>query len=100
MLDLSYMFVIADSHHAELHGEFLSFDLAFAELVRRASIPWDESPNRAPCGSWETCGRFYEIRHYDDSTSSWTFIDTVFVVEITAAGIKWADEFKEKAKIK
>ncbi len=92
------MFVIEDLTHAELHGEFASFDQALAELVRRSTLPWDELPNRAPCGSWKTCGRDYEILEYNDSTSPWTLINKVFVLEISAAGIRWAEEFKKEAE--
>lgn len=92
------MFVIEDSNHTELQGEFASIDDALAELVRRSTIPWYEEPNRAPCGSWETCGRYYEMVEYDDSSTPWRLINQVFVLEITSTGIKWANEFKDKVK--
>ena len=92
------MFVVEDSNHAEYQGEYASFDEALAELVRRSTILWDEEPNCAPCGSWKTCGRYYEILEFDDSSTPGTFINKIFVLEITATGIKWADEFKDKVK--
>ena len=51
------VFVIEDESHAEWAGEFATFEEALAELKRRASLPWDEAPNQAPCTSWRTCGR-------------------------------------------
>jgi hypothetical protein len=56
------MFVIEDELHAEPQaGEFRSLADAVAELKRRALVPWDQEPNRAPCDGWRTCGRSYEI---------------------------------------
>ena len=89
------MFIIDDELHAEPQGDFASFSDALAELHRRASIPWDHAPNRAPCMSWESCGRSYEIVEYDDTQSPWQVIRRVSVLEITAAGIKWAAGFEE-----
>ena len=44
------MFLIEDEWHAETQeGEFASFQDAFAELKRRATLPRDEPPNCAPC---------------------------------------------------
>jgi hypothetical protein len=51
------VFTIYDEFHCELEGDFASFDDAVAALVKRAKIPWNEEPNRAPCTSWKTCGR-------------------------------------------
>jgi hypothetical protein len=56
------MFVIEDELHAEPQaGEFRSLADAVADLKRRALVPWDQEPNRAPCEGWRTCGRSYEI---------------------------------------
>ena len=90
---LGNMFVIEDQLHAELQGEFASFDEALAELRRRASIPWDHEPNLAPCSSWETCGRSYEIVEYDQVKSPWQVIGRVTVLNVTVQGVKWADGF-------
>jgi hypothetical protein len=59
------MWRIEDDAHAELQGEFDSFESALAELRRRALIPWDVPPNVAPCRSWKTCGRVYEVVEFD-----------------------------------
>jgi hypothetical protein len=91
------MFIIDDELHAEPQGDFASFAEALAELRRRASIPWDHAPNRAPCMSWETCGRSYEIVEYDDTKSPWQEISRIAVLEITAAGIKWEPGFEVTA---
>jgi len=83
------MFVIEDQLHAEPQGHFASFQEAMAELKRRSRIHWDEAPNCAPCASWSTCGRDYEIIEYDDSQLPWRELSRVAVLKISSAGIKW-----------
>ncbi len=62
------MFVIEDEAHAEWFGEFPTLEAATAELRRLKELPWDEAPNVAPCTSWRTCGRTYEVVEYDTSS--------------------------------
>jgi hypothetical protein len=88
------VFVIEDERHADPQGEFASFDEALAELHRRASVPWDQKPNVAPCLSWKTCGRSYEIIEYDPSRVPWQVVRRVPVLEVTAEGIEWESEFE------
>ncbi len=88
------MFVIEDELHAEPQGEFATFEEALAELRRRAAIPWDQEPNVAPCSSWMTCGRSYDIVEYDPAQQPWRVIQRVPVLEVAADGIKWASEFE------
>jgi hypothetical protein len=64
-------FVIEDELHAEQHGEFSELEDAVLELRRRAEIPWDHEPNKAPCQNWPTCGRTYEIIEFDDTQTPW-----------------------------
>ena len=85
------MFVIEDEAHAEPQsGEFRTFEDAMDELRRRASIPWDEAPNVAPCTNWRKCGRRYEIIEYDTSETPWRELSRRFVLEINAEGVRWA----------
>jgi len=86
------VFVIEDELHAERHGKFSSFPQAIAELRRRAAIPWNEEPNRAPCASWEKCGRKYEVIELDDAAGV-REVRRVSVLEVSAAGAKWSDGF-------
>ena len=65
------MFVIEDEIHCDWHGQFARLVDAVAVLRRRATLPWDEAPNVAPCMSWETCGREYAIIEFDDAQSPW-----------------------------
>ena len=84
------MFFIDDEIHCELQKErYESFDDAVAELLRRASIPWDKPPNLAPCTSWRTCGRVYEIVEYDVSVEPWMELHRVPFLKIKASGIQW-----------
>jgi len=78
--------VIVENLHAEHHGEFPDMAHAVAELKRRAAIPWDQPPNLAPCTSWRTCGRAYELIEYDDSEKE---LCRTLALEIRATGITW-----------
>jgi hypothetical protein len=82
-------FIIDDDLHAEPQGEYQNFDQTFAELKRRARIPWDEPPNVAPCTAWRTCGRVYEVVEYDDSQTPWKELRRTLVLEVSASGVKW-----------
>jgi hypothetical protein len=84
------MYFIEDSRHAEMdRAQYSTFSEALAEIKRRASIPWNQPPNIAPCTSWNTCGRLYEIVEYDVSTTPWKEMSRVPIVDITAEGIEW-----------
>ncbi len=84
------MFVIEDERHAELQdGKFASLAEAIEELKRRAAIPWNEEPNIAPCTSWRTCGRTYEVVEYDTTSALWKQIQRQALLEVTAEGTKW-----------
>jgi hypothetical protein len=87
------MFVIEDERHAEPQGRFVGFQQAIVELKRRAEIPWDQEPNRAPCMGWETCGRTYVVIEYDDSHLPWKELRRVTVLDISASGVKWSSGF-------
>ena len=83
------MFIIEDADHAEWQGEFSDFRDALAELKRRAEIPWDERPNRAPCTSWKTCGRSYEVIEFDTMHIPWKELNRTLVLEVSASSIEW-----------
>lgn len=53
--------VVADYSHSDMIGRFRSREDAVRELRRRAGLPWDGPENRAPSGTWRTCGRTYVI---------------------------------------
>jgi hypothetical protein len=84
------MFKIEDERHAEQQpGEFSTFEDAIIELQRRASLPWDQAPNVAPCTSWKSCGRNYEVIEYDDSVCPWRELSRKAVLEIDSRGVRW-----------
>ncbi len=83
------MFAIEDEAHAELIGKYATAEEAVAELRRRAGLPWDQMPNVAPCTSWRTCGRQYELIEYDMSVSPWKQVRRVAALTISAAGVEW-----------
>ena len=83
-------FYIEDIFHGELlSGNYRTIADAQAELKRRASIPWDEEPNRPPCTSWETCGRTYHIVEYDNSKRPWKELQRIPSLEISELGVTW-----------
>jgi hypothetical protein len=86
------IFVIEDEAHAERHGRFQTRPQAIAELRRRAAIPWDEEPNRAPCIGWRKCGRRYELVEYDQSNLPWKAVSRTLILKVSAAGVKWVTE--------
>jgi hypothetical protein len=83
------MFVVWDEAHAERHGRFHTREEAIVELQRRATIPWNEEPNRAPCTNWLNCGRRYELVEYDDTTSPWKELSRNLILSISALGVRW-----------
>jgi len=84
------MFVIEDEAHAEpQRGEYPTFAEAMNELRRRADISWDQEPNVAPCMSWRTCGRRYEVVEYDTSRTPWEQLSRVLVLDISSSEILW-----------
>jgi hypothetical protein len=86
------LFVVEDQIHAEPLGEFKTIAEAWAELARIARIPWHESPNTAPCQSWQTCGRDYEIIEYETGSLPWVETARYAGLEIGAKGIVWGSE--------
>jgi hypothetical protein len=87
------VFVIDDEIHAEEHGEFDTWEGALTELRRRAAIPWDQEPNKAPCMSWATCGRDYGITEHDGASRS----VRVSVLRIDESGVQWDPPFAADA---
>jgi hypothetical protein len=87
------IFVVEDEAHAEPQGEFETFAEAVAELRRRAAMPWDREPNVAPCASWKTCGRRYEIVEYDTRETPRREVKRAFVLEVSALGARWEREY-------
>ncbi|CAN5612440.1 hypothetical protein BH10PSE14_BH10PSE14_08680 [soil metagenome] len=83
------MFVIYDELHAEHVGEFATREEALAELRRLASVPWDQAPNVAPCMSWRTCGRQYELVEYDDTGTPWRTLSQEPALEVSQTEVKW-----------
>jgi hypothetical protein len=81
--------VIEDELHAESQGEFGDVAEALTELRRLAHIPWDQEPNQAPCQSWRTCGRKYELVEFDDGQTPWKELRRTLALEISASGVQW-----------
>ncbi len=80
------MWFIEDEAHAELQsGQFETRREAVGELRRRADLSWDTEPNLAPCASWRTCGRRYELIERDGAEEK----SRELALEISAAGVHW-----------
>lgn len=87
------MFIIEDEIHAEpQNGEYKTFEEAYAELQKRAIIPWDEEPNRCPCTNWKNCERNYQIIEYDTTKTPWKELQRMDVLTISSKGVKWTDK--------
>lgn len=81
------MFTIEDNWHCELKGNFPTFDLALAQIREWAKLPWNEEPNLAPCMSWPTCGRFYDI--VESKYEGREFVRATPIVQIDSKGVRW-----------
>lgn len=88
-------YVIEDELHAEHISEHDTLDAATAELQRLALTPWDAAPNKAPCRSWETCGRNYEVIEHDVSVRPWPELRRLPALEVSAKGATWVGEFAQ-----
>ncbi len=86
----STVFIIEDTRHAEWQAKrFGSYSEAMDELRLRADLPWDEQPNVAPCKSWRTCGRRYEIIEFDTSEEPWPELERTEILDMSASGVRW-----------
>jgi hypothetical protein len=85
-------FVIEDESHAETISEHASLAEAWRALEHLATVPWDEEPNVAPCTSWRTCGRRYEIIEYDSAQKPHKELRRLVGLEISAEGTVWGAE--------
>lgn len=83
------IFVVEDERHAEQVGKFGTRTEAVAEIMRREQLGWADLENKAPCTSWRTCGRRYEIVDYDESQHPWRELHREFVVELRESGPIW-----------
>jgi hypothetical protein len=83
------VFNIEDSIHCEHHVGYPTLADAVAELQRLALVPWNESPNLAPCTGWRKCGREWQIVEYDDSTIPWKRLSQETYLEVDANGVRW-----------
>lgn len=83
------MFAIEDEAHAELSGRFPTREEAVQELLRLRAIAWNQPPNQAPCMSWRTCGRRYNLVEFDDRFTPWRRLACIPVLDISANGVIW-----------
>jgi len=85
-------FTIYDEVHSDfgpLPREFANVEDAIGELRRRAAVPWNREPNRAPCTSWRKCKRRWVL--LGESAASWK--EPIWI-EVSAAGVHWAEEIQ------
>jgi hypothetical protein len=87
-------FAINDSIHLDQEGTYRSIDAALARLRQLARQPWDAAPNRAPCSSWESCGRDWEILEYEVETIPWQLRETIPAVSISRDAVTWHSPFR------
>lgn len=82
-------YVIEDESHAELHGEYSSYEDAVAELQKIRNIPYGQAPNICPCTSSTTCRRNYEIVKFDTTVAPWKELERTRVLEVSAKQTLW-----------
>lgn len=85
---------IEDRFHCDRIAECDSFDAAIERLKQIAQLSWDQTPNRAPCRSWRTCGREYQVIEFDDSAAPWKVVRAVPVLRVSASSIEWSEGFE------
>lgn len=88
------MFVVEDGLHAETMAKFRDREAAVSELRRLAEVPWDQEPNQAPCRTWRTCCRIYEIREFEVEAGQWSLLNRWPAFEISADGVQWDAGFR------
>jgi hypothetical protein len=82
-------YVIEDEWHSEHSGGFESLEAAVSELERRARLPWDVEPNRAPCTAWNACGRSYSIVAYDSRSEWGRLLSRTALLDVSSKGLRW-----------
>jgi hypothetical protein len=87
------LFVIEDEAHSEQCSKHATLQEAVARLEKLAALPWNEQPNVAPCTSWRTCGRRYELVEYETSNHPWKELRRTPALEVNASGVVWDAEF-------
>jgi len=81
------MFGIDDEADSEpQEGKFYTREQATSELERRALIPWNEEPNRAPCTNWRNCGRRYVILEWNQEGDE---LSREFILAVSAKSVEW-----------
>ena len=84
------MYWIVDDIHLDGRGVFPTLDAALGELDRLARIPWDDPSNRAPCLSWQDCGRDWELSEWDESQQPAVLVRRLFMLHVSASGRGWS----------
>ena len=87
------LFVIEDETHSEQCSKHATLEEAVARLKQLAALPWNEQPNMAPCTSWRTCSRRYEVVEYETGSHPWKERRRIPALEISAKGVSWEKEF-------
>ncbi|HVS19759.1 MAG TPA: hypothetical protein VMT18_14235, partial [Planctomycetota bacterium] len=82
-------YVIEDEWHGEHSGGFESLEAAVSELERRARLPWDAEPNRAPCTGWHACGRSYFVVAYDAQSEWGRLLSRTALLDVSSEGVRW-----------
>ena len=93
------MFVIEDEAYGEQIGEFSTMEAAVTELQRLRAIAWTEAPNIAPCTSWRTRGRRYELIEYDSSATPWREERRLEALTVSAEAVEWLLPFGGDAAV-
>lgn len=80
-------YIIEDQLHCETIGEFSKPSDAIDEFRRLSNLAWNEDKNLAPCMSYETCCREYELIEYEVNWNEWIELHREAIFDIGSSGI-------------
>jgi hypothetical protein len=83
------MFIIEDERHGEWMGDYGTRDEAIAKLRYLSKVPWNEAPNIAPCASWESWGRRYELVEIDLAAVPSRELHRQAVLNVSSGCVEW-----------
>lgn len=81
------IYIIEDQIHCESIWEFKNLSDTINELQRLSNLAWNVDRNIAPCMSYETCGREYELIEYEVNWSEWIELHREAIFDIDSSGV-------------
>jgi len=86
-IEIKKEYIIEDQIHCEWIWKYNSISDATSELQRLLKLPWNKDKNLAPCMSYKTCGREYELIEYNIKWDIWDEVSRYPIFDIKSSGI-------------